>query len=50
MIQVARKKQLTELNLFGHQLTELPPEIAQLSQLTALFLSGNQLTELPPEM
>ncbi len=29
-IEEAREKQLTQLNLSGNQLTELPPEIGQL--------------------
>jgi len=42
--------QLTELSLFGNQLTTLPKEIGQLTQLTELDLRGNQLTALPSEI
>ena len=38
---------LTELNLLGYQLAELPKEIGTLTQLKKLYLSGNKLTELP---
>ena len=41
---------LTELNLYNNQLTELPKEITNLVNLTELGLSGNLLTELPKEI
>jgi Leucine-rich repeat (LRR) protein len=37
----------TELNLASHDLTELPPELANLTQLKRLNLSGNPLGEIP---
>jgi small GTP-binding protein len=40
----------TELNLFGQELTELPPEIGQLTNLNSLDLRSNQLTVIPPEI
>ena len=41
--------QLTELNLYGNQLTgPIPVELSQLSQLTELILYGNQLDSRVP--
>jgi hypothetical protein len=44
-----RKKILTitELYLWGNQLTEIPESIGNLTDLTELHLANNQLTELP---
>jgi hypothetical protein len=39
-----------ELDLSGHELTSLPPEITQLTNLQTLRLSVNRLTSLPPEI
>jgi len=41
---------LTELDLYGNQLTELPKEIGNLTNLTTLILWYNELTELPKEI
>jgi len=40
-------EKVTELDLGGNKLTELPKELEKLMQLEMLFLNGNQLTELP---
>mgnify|MGYP001187658034 CR=1 FL=1 len=50
LIREAYKKNLTELDLSGNKLTQLPPEIKELKNLTTLYLSFNQLTQLPPEI
>ncbi|MEO1523266.1 MAG: hypothetical protein AAFU78_21170, partial [Cyanobacteria bacterium J06633_2] len=60
VIEHAAKEGVTELDLSGHELTELPPEIGQLTQLKTLILGkydqqtyryiGNQLSALPPEI
>jgi Leucine-rich repeat (LRR) protein len=44
--QVVSKK-LTELDLSGLDLKELPPEIVNCTHLTQLLLSKNQITQLP---
>jgi len=49
-IQQAAQEKVTELDLSGEGLTELPPELGQLTQLQRLILSNNQLTQLPPEL
>ncbi|QHG21191.1 COR domain-containing protein [Nostoc sp. ATCC 53789] len=59
-IQIAAKKEATELDLAGHRLTFLPPEIEQLIHLKTLVLGkwdreegepkGNKLRNLPPEI
>jgi internalin A len=49
-IEQAIEQELTELDLNGNQLSELPPEIGQLTSLTGLYLRDNQLNELPPEI
>ncbi len=41
---------LTELDLGGNYLTELPTEIGNLTNLTKLYLNENKLTELPAEI
>jgi serine/threonine protein kinase len=41
---------LTELVLYGNQLTSLPAELGALTALRVLNLSGNQLTSLPAEL
>jgi hypothetical protein len=50
-VQLSRDKQeillMTELNLSGNQLSEIPIYIGKLANLTTLDLSDNQLTELP---
>ena len=46
-IQEAKERDLTELNLRGYRLTELPESIGQLQSLTELYLTSNRLTELP---
>ena len=38
-------EKVTELDLGGNKLTELPKELEKLMQLEMLFLNGNQLTE-----
>src|SRR5688500_18243192 len=49
-IEDARVHGMTELNLSGLGLTELPPEIGQLTRLSWLRLDKNQLADLPPEI
>ena len=41
---------LTELELGGNDLAELPPEIGNLINLSRLRVPRNQLTALPPEI
>ena len=47
-IEKAARDGVTTLNLWGNQLTALPPEIGKLTSLTELNLSDNQLTALCP--
>jgi len=50
LIEEAARIGLTELDLRGNQLSDLPAEIGQLSNLTTLHLSGNQLSHLLAEI
>ncbi len=50
LIEEAKEKGRTGLDLAGLGLEELPPEIGGLAQLTELSLNNNQLTALPPEL
>ncbi|MBF0566905.1 MAG: leucine-rich repeat domain-containing protein [Nitrospirae bacterium] len=50
LIKLYRISDDTKLDISGHKLTELPPEIGTLAKLQDLNLSYNQLTELPPEI
>jgi len=50
IINQAKHKGWTHLDLRKKGLTRLPPEIAQLAQLKALSVSHNQLSKLPPEI
>ncbi|AKB50640.1 hypothetical protein MSBRW_1387 [Methanosarcina barkeri str. Wiesmoor] len=50
LISVAKEKNLTNLNLSGNQLTQVPQEIGELKNLTMLDLSENTLTILPQEI
>ena len=43
-------KNLKKIDLFGNQLTSLPPEVKEWKDLEWINLSGNQLTSLPPEV
>ncbi|MGD1901085.1 MAG: COR domain-containing protein [Geitlerinemataceae cyanobacterium] len=47
IIQEAKKKSATDLNLSRLGLKEIPKEITSLEHLTTLNLCGNQLTEIP---
>ncbi len=49
-IEQANKDNLTQLDLSGHQIKALPPEIGKLTSLTWLDINGNQLTGLPSEI
>ena len=49
-IKEAAKDNIEVLNLFGNQLTALPPEIGLLTNLRELYLGRNQLTSLPTEI
>jgi small GTP-binding protein len=49
LIKETDDNNLTELDLTGYALKQLPPEITKLSQLTSLNLSFNNLTQLPLE-
>jgi len=46
-IDQAAKEKLTELDLSGIGLEELPPEIGKYTHLTGLNLSNNQITCIP---
>ncbi|MCI5120784.1 MAG: GTP-binding protein, partial [Candidatus Electrothrix sp. AUS4] len=50
LIKKAAETGATKLNLSGHNLTELPPELFQLKELRELDLDHNQLSELPQEL
>ncbi|MGB3693733.1 MAG: leucine-rich repeat domain-containing protein, partial [Spirulinaceae cyanobacterium] len=60
VIEEAARTGAKELDLAGHDLTELPPEIGQLTQLESLVLGkvdyerrkilGNKIKSLPPEI
>lgn len=50
LIQRARERKATRLNLSNLNLTELPPEIGQLTELRVLWLHQNQLQHLTPEI
>ncbi len=41
---------MTQLDLSGNELTEIPKSLTKLSNLTGLYLSGNQLTEIPESL
>ena len=46
LIEEAKEKGETRLNLRNQNLTELPPELFRLTNLTDLYLDGNQLSHL----
>ena len=50
IIEQAKQKNATKLDLSREKLKELPAEIAQLTNLTELYLSNNQLQNLPAEI
>ncbi len=50
IIEDAARNEVTELDLYGNGLTNLPPEIGQLTSLTSLDLNSNHLTSLPKEI
>jgi small GTP-binding protein len=50
VIDRAAEEGVTELDMRGNWLSELPAEISQLTNLTRLNLSGNELSELPAEI
>ncbi len=60
VIEEAARTGAKELDLAGHDLTELPPEIGQLTQLESLVLGkvdherrkilGNKIKSFPPEI
>jgi hypothetical protein len=50
VIEEAKARGVTRLNLSGKKITTLPPEFFQLTNLRELHLVGNQLTTLPPEI
>ncbi len=50
VIRQAARDDATELDLFGKNLKELPPEIGQLQNLSRLVLRDNKLSSLPPEI
>ncbi|WP_353851707.1 leucine-rich repeat domain-containing protein [Microcystis sp. LE19-84.1B] len=44
---IQRAKDKGALHLYGRNLTEIPPEIAQLTSLQYLYLNNNQISEIP---
>jgi Leucine-rich repeat (LRR) protein len=50
LIEEARVNGATRLNLAGHCLKNLPPEIGHLTSLEELDLSSNHIPSLPPEI
>ncbi len=50
MIQAAKARGMTELDLSNQGLIDLPPELFQLTSLIKLDLGGNNLTTLPLEI
>ena len=44
IIEQASRNGVVTLNLSGHQLTRLPPDIGRLTNLKTLYLHDNQLT------
>ena len=49
-IEKVQAEKSTNLNLFGLELSSLPPEISNLTSLTRLDLNSNQFHVLPPEI
>ncbi|MCB1159932.1 MAG: leucine-rich repeat domain-containing protein, partial [Leptospiraceae bacterium] len=49
-IEEVREKKLTELNLRGEELTEVPPEVFELDWLEILDLSNNQIKVIPEDI
>ncbi|MCK7505663.1 MAG: leucine-rich repeat domain-containing protein [Desulfobacterales bacterium] len=41
---------LRTLDIGGHHISKIPPEIGNLKQLRKLDISNNQITALPPEI
>ena len=50
VIEEAKTRKKTTLDLSNNELATLPPEICELTNLTWLALSHNRLTTLPPEI
>lgn len=50
LIELAANQEQTSLDLSGHKLTSLPPQIGELSNLRELKLLNNELKDLPPEI
>ncbi|MBD2511814.1 leucine-rich repeat domain-containing protein [Nostoc muscorum FACHB-395] len=50
IIEQAAREKTTVLNISGHNLIRLPPEIGQLTNLQSLNLNNNQLSSLPSEI
>lgn len=48
--EVFEMTELKELKLYGNQITEIPPQIANLKNLEKLYLGKNNLKTLPPEI